>query len=155
MGGPVGYPWYGRMGCHEAMEIPERASQGFLLAATVARDRGAIRAEAGVAPEVCTAWLSAARAFRQLERGGRDQALAGMAVEPPLTAVQLATVRPRVACLLATRAETTAARPLLARGPLPRPGYVAEPYLLRLLYRCVRAQAAAETQNTADGGAES
>ena len=124
-------------GAEPTMDISERASQGFLLAATVARDRGAIRADAGLSDSTKEAWTAAARDFVRLARAERDRTLASIAAGRPLLHADAAGMSARAMCLLAASCDPDLGHTLLEAGPLPRPGYVGEPALLRLLYRCV------------------
>jgi hypothetical protein len=104
------------------MLVTAALQAGFALAATIARDSGAKRAQIGLAPDVSDAWCGLARDLERLSKAERRERIRRL------------TLAPRPAAT-ATRA-ADGSRSLSA--PAPRPGYSAPPLLLALLARIAR-----------------
>ncbi|MFI5309064.1 MAG: hypothetical protein ACHQ53_17040 [Polyangiales bacterium] len=115
------------------MEWSEPACQGFALAASAHGDRGAAKAEAGLARDVAPQVLAAARRNRNADRSERRAWLREVLEPPPAQSLEAAGAPPRALGLLAASVDRATGRRWLASSPLPRPGFVADPRLLALL----------------------
>lgn len=93
------------------MFVTEALQAGFALAATIARDSGAKRADVGLAPDVSDLWCRLARDLEALSKAERRQEVRRLARAYPL--------RARPSCALPKRAT--------------RPGYEPSPELLEVL----------------------
>jgi hypothetical protein len=100
------------------MLVTEALQTGFALAATIARDSGARRADVGLAPDVSDVWCRLARDLEALSKAERRDRIRQLAQLP----------RP------AAGAPSNAVR----RVRPTRPGYVASPQLLKILARIAR-----------------
>lgn len=122
------------------MTPPESLQVGFALAATVARDPGARRAEAGLAPGAREGLCALARDLEHLAKLARRDWVRRVAEARPIDFTQQGRRAPRALALLAGRGPGSRAGlgPVLAGASLPRPGFVPEPGLLALLSRIAR-----------------
>jgi hypothetical protein len=107
--------------------------QGFALAASAHGDRGAAKAEAGLARDVAAQVLAAARRNLDADRSERRAWLRELLEAPSAQLLETAGAPPRALGLLATSVDRATGRRWLASSPLPRPGFVADPRLLALL----------------------
>ena len=121
------------------MSFSEQFCSGFALAATIAKDSGADKARAGLAPNSAAELTSMARELATLpkaQRRARVRALMSpttlpaptLAPQPPLRA--LALLQHRVALSDEVQEQLRS-----ARVSLPRPGFTPDPRLLSLLQR--------------------
>jgi hypothetical protein len=115
------------------MEWSDPACEGFALAASAHGDRGAAKAEAGLARDIADRVLAAARRNRDADRGARRAWVRELLEAPPALSLETAGAPPRALGLLATSIDRATGRRWLALSPLPRPGYAADPRLLALL----------------------
>jgi hypothetical protein len=112
----------------------ERCCEGFALAATIAGDRGAVLADAGVCAAARQELSVLARALGELPKAERRARVRRLTQRAPLADHQAG--RPaRALGLLASQAPAEQARAWLSAAALPRPGFVAAPALLALLQR--------------------
>jgi hypothetical protein len=121
--------------CYVAqMAWSARSQEGFALGATIAGDRAAELATAGLAADAAAELCGVARALAQLPRAERRARVTQLLQRAPLSAVEAsASAPPRALSLLAPQATAALARAFQAGAPLPRPGFVAAPSLLALL----------------------
>ena len=120
------------------MLISERFCAGFALAATIAGDRGAELASAGLHPEIAAPLLDTVRALGALSRQERRDRVRAYLQPRPLNLPAEPTWPERAYVLLGLRART---RPdWLLTGPLPRAGYQPPVDLLALLRRAARSR---------------
>jgi len=117
------------------MAVSQREAEGFALAAAVAGDRGAARARAGLADSVRDDLTRLATEVQALPSAQRQQMLAALTrMAQPLQLHPPEDANPRALALLAAHTQPELGRAWLQRGGLPRPGFEAEPALLRLLH---------------------
>jgi hypothetical protein len=100
------------------MVVTEALQAGFALAATIARDSGAKRAQVGLAPDVSDLWCALARDLEAHSKAERRQEIRRLA-------------------RLHQRPAARSDRLVLRNGPT-RPGYTPPPRLLELLARIAR-----------------
>lgn len=122
------------------MSFSEHLRSGFALAATIAKDSGADKARAGLAPSSLEELISMARELATLpkaQRRARVRALMSPTTLPAPTRAPRGPQPPlRALALLQHRvALSDDAQEQLRSAPLPRPGFTPDPRLLALLQR--------------------
>ena len=116
-----------------------RFASGFALAATIAKDRGAERARAGLHDAVADAWTQLAREISGLEKRERRARVREWMTPRGCTWPSAAQAL-RACALIARRGPPHSAVPSwLHAAPLPRAGYTPEPQLISLLERIALA----------------
>jgi hypothetical protein len=125
------------------MQVPEPQQAGFALAATIARDPGARRAEPGLAMDAREGFCALARDLEHLAKAERRAWVRRVTQPAAIDFTQQGQRAPRALALLAgrgagPRALSRALGPVLAGTTLPRPGFVPEPGLYALLSRIAR-----------------
>jgi hypothetical protein len=146
------------------MLVTEALQTGFALAATIARDSGARRADVGLAPDVSDLWCRLARDLEALSKAERRERIRQLAQLPrPAASAPPSVVVPRARADRSRRAapETdshpeqsrepvfrsrraapeTDSHPEQSRERVFRPGYTPSPQLLALLARIARRTA--------------
>jgi hypothetical protein len=119
------------------MTYSERFLSGFALAATVASDRGAARARAGLHPAIVETWTQPARALAALSKHDRRARVRAW-MEPEAYAWPRAARAPLMAWALIAQRVRERAPAWLQHAPMPRAGYTPEPELVALLTRIAR-----------------
>jgi hypothetical protein len=122
------------------MPISERFCAGFALAATIAGDRGAELASAGLHGELAPALLDTVRALGALGKKERRDRVRAYLQPRQLIWPKAATWPERAYVLLAQGASAQTRPDWLRTGPLPRPGYQPPADLLALLRRALRSR---------------
>jgi hypothetical protein len=116
------------------MSVTAALQAGFALAATIARDSGAKRAQIGLAPDVSDAWCGLARDLERLSKAERRERIRTLtrrqqAPRPAATATSAAgNMPPESPSAFGSQSRNSGV-------PAPRPGYTAPPMLSALLAR--------------------
>jgi hypothetical protein len=129
------------------MVYSERFLAGFTLAATVAKDRGAVLAREGLADAVADAMTATARELTELSKADRRARVRALAEPPAHRLPRDAASCPRAYALLARKQRPVEVPDWLRATPLPRPGFTPEPQLQALLARIAARLTAAEAQD--------
>lgn len=122
------------------MPISERFCAGFALAATIAGDRGAELASAGLHAELAPPLLDTVRALGALSKAERRDRVRAYLQPRQLTWPKVATWPERAYVLLAQGANAQTRPDWLRSAALPRPGYQPPADLLALLRRALRSR---------------
>ena len=117
------------------MSFSEHFLAGFALAATVAKDRGAVLARAGLADAAAYAMTATAREWNELGKTARRARVRALAEPPAHVLPAQPTGSARAFALLARKRKASEVPAWLRSTPLPRPGYTPEPKLNALLAR--------------------
>ena len=121
------------------MDWPKRAREGFALAATLAQDRGAERAMAGLSRQAVTSLGSLATKLSTSGRQERRQEVRALAMGHAPTVPDDLEAAPRALALLAIGVAPELGRRWLTRAPAPRPGFRPQSGLTALLKRIALA----------------